>query len=250
MQTHTFASQFTTKFEYIQAKTSETNKNSPKFSIVYIHGLNSDPWGRKPEEVKSFCLAHNISFFRFELAGHGSDANNFEKVNFTHWKEQVYEIIDTMVAGKILFVGSSLGGWLSLLAARDRPERAIGVVGLAPAPDFTDDMERFVLTPSQKEELLHGKVMFPMKDFTYIFTKELFDTARENLLLEAPLNISCPVHIIHGTEDKNLDPQKPFKLLKCLTTQDVVLKLMKGSNHRLGRDVDIRELHNSLASFL
>lgn len=62
MQTHTFISQFTTKFEYIQAKTSETNKNSPDLSVVYIHGLNSDPWGRKPEEVKAFCLKHNLSF--------------------------------------------------------------------------------------------------------------------------------------------------------------------------------------------
>lgn len=250
MQTHTFISQFTTKFEYIQAKTSETNKNSPDLTVVYIHGLNSDPWGRKPEEVKAFCLKHNLSFFRFELAGHGSDSANFEKVNFNDWKKQVFEVVDNMVEGRILFVGSSLGGWLSLLAARDRPERAAGVVGLAPAPDFTYDMERFVLTDAQKAELSRGRLVFPMKDYSYVFTRELFETARENLLLEAPLAIRCPVHILHGTEDKNLNPQKPFRLLKCLETEDVVLKLLKGANHRLGRDVDIAELHNSLAAFL
>lgn len=250
MPTHTFNTQFTTKFEYIQAKTSATHRNSADFTLVYVHGLNSDPWGRKPEEIKKYCAENGISFFRFELLGHGSDSSSYEQVDFEDWKKQILEVVDEMVEGKILLVGSSLGGWLSLLAARDRPERVIGVIGLAPAPDFTYDVERFVLTEAQKAELSKGRVVFPMKDFSYVFMKRMFDTARDNLLLEKPLPISCPVHIIHGTEDKNLDPQKPFKLLKCLETNDVVLKLIKGSNHRLGRDVDIRELKNSIKDFL
>lgn len=251
MPSRTFKLQFTTNFEQSQAKTSETNKNSPDFTVVYVHGLYSDSWGRKPEEVKNFCAENNIPFFRFELAGHGSDKDSYEKVDFNIWKGQILEVVDEMVSGKILFIGSSLGGWLSLIAARERPGRAIGVIGLAPAPDFTYDMERYVLTESQKTEMKeNGRLLFPMKDFTYVFTQKMFDTARDNLLLESPLAVACPVHILHGTEDKNLDPQKPFKLLKCLQSEDVVLKLIKGSNHRLGRDVDIAELKNSIRSFI
>lgn len=250
MQTHIFTSQFTTNFEYIQAKTSATHKNSTDFTVVYTHGLCSDPFGRKPEEIKAFCEAHNISFFRFELAGHGSDAARYEEVDFNIWKSQVLEVVDEIVSGKILFIGSSLGGWLSLLAARERPERTIGVIGLSAAPDFTADMEKYVLTKEQLAELATGRLVFPMKDYSYIFTKQMFDTARENLLLEGPLAIHCPVHIIHGTEDKNLDPQKPFKILKCLESENVIVKLMKGGNHRLGRDVDIAEMCNSIKSFI
>lgn len=247
MPSHTFKTQFTTNFEHSQVKSSETNK----FTIVYTHGLFSDPWGHKPEEIKSFCTQNNIPFFRYELAGHGADKENYENVDFNIWKEQILEIVDEIVSGNILFVGSSLGGWLSLIAARERPQRTVGVIGLAPAPDFTYDVERFVLTPEQRAEMQSkGQILFPMKDFTYIFTQKIFDTARENLLLEAPLAVHCPVHIIHGTEDKNLDPQKPFKLLKSLESENVVIKLIKGSNHRLGRDVDINELKNSIKSFI
>ncbi len=251
MPSHTFKSQFTTNFEFSQANSCKTNKNSPDFTVVYVHGLYSDPWGRKPEEIKTFCEEQNIPFFRFELAGHGADIDSYEKVDFNTWKEQLLEVTDEMVAGKILYIGSSIGGWLSLIAARERPQRAVGVIGLAPAPDFTYDMERYVLTDAQKAEMNEkGRLLFPMKDFTYVFTRKMFDTARENLLLESPLDVKCPVHIIHGTEDKNLDPQKPFKLLNCLQSEDVIVKLIKGSNHRLGRDVDIDEMKNSIRSFM
>lgn len=250
MPSHTYKSQFTTEFEFSQANFSETHKINPDFSIVYTHGLYSDPWGRKPEEIKAFCSENNIPFFRFELAGHGSDKKRYEEVDFNIWKNQILEVTDDLVKGRILYIGSSLGGWLSLIAARERPERAKGVIGLAPAPDFTYDMERYVLTPAQKDEMSkNGRLLFPMKDFTYSFTQKMFDTARENLLLESSLAVKCPVHIIHGSEDKNLDPQKPFKLMKCLESEDVVVKLIKGSNHRLGRDIDIAEIKDSISSF-
>lgn len=250
MQTHTFKSQFTTKFEYSQAKISPTHKNSADFTVVYTHGLYSDPWGRKPEAVKAFCEDNNISFIRFELAGHGSDIARYEEADFNTWKEQILEVSDELVTGNILYIGSSIGGWLSLIAARERPERTVGVIGLAPAPDFTFDMETHVFNAEQKAQLAKGRLVFPMKDFSYVFTKKMMDTARQNLLLDKPLTVKCPVHIIHGSEDKNLDPEKPFKLFRCLESRDVVLKLIKDSNHRLSRDVDIEELKNSIKSFI
>ncbi len=250
MQSHTFKSQFTTNFELSQAKTLPINKNHSNITVVYTHGLYSDPWGRKPETIRNFCLESGMDFFRFELAGHGSDTLSYEDVDFNVWKDQLLEIVDDMVEGKILLIGSSLGGWLSLIAARERPERIVGVIGLAPGPDFTLDLEKYVFTPDQKADLEKGRLVFPMKDFSYVFTKKIFDTARENLLLEAPLPVNCPVHVIHGTEDKNLDPQKPFKLQKCLTSNNVIVKLIKGANHRLGRDEDLQEIITSVKSFI
>ncbi len=251
IQNHTFKAKFTTKIELRQAKSSETNKNSPELSIIYIHGLFSDPWGRKPEEVKSFCEKHNLGFCRFELAGHGSDKDNYENIDFDVWKNQVLEVIDEIVDGDIVMVGSSLGGWLSLIAAKERPERIKGVVGMAAAPDFTFDIEQYIFTAEQKAEMKEsGKLLFPMKDFTYIFTSKIFDTARDNLLLQGTLPITCPVHLLQGSEDKNVLPEKQFKIMKCLKSDDVVVKIIKGGNHRLGRDEDIKEMEQSLTSLL
>ena len=246
IQNHTFKAKFTAKIELIQEKYAKTNKD---LTIVYIHGLFSDPWGRKPDEVKFFCEENNIGFCRFELAGHGSDKDNYENIDFDVWKNQVLEVLDDVVAGNVIMVGSSLGGWLSLIAAKERPNRVKGVIGLAAASDFTFDIEQYIFTPEQKTEMKEkGKILFPMKDFTYIFTSKIFDTARNNLLLQGDLPIACPVHLLQGSEDKNVMPDKPFKIMKCLSSDEVVIKIIKGGNHRLGRDIDIAEMKKSLAS--
>lgn len=249
IQNHTFKAEFTTKIELSQAKFSETHKNSKNLTVIYIHGFFSDPWGRKTEAIKAFCEENNLSFCRFELAGHGTDKENLEKVDFNMWKAQVLEVLDDIVAGDVLVVGSSLGGWLSLIAAKERPQKVKGVIGLAAAPDFTDDLDKYIFTSEQKAEMQKtGKLFFPMKDFTYVFTQKVFATAQQNLLLEKELPINCSVHLLQGSEDKNVLPDKPFKIMKCLTSADVVIKIIKGGNHRLGRDEDIKELKKSLAS--
>ncbi len=249
IQNHTFKAKFTAKIELSQEKSLKTHKNSACLTVVYIHGLFSDPWGRKPEELKTFCEENNLSFCRFELAGHGSDKANYENIDFNIWKNQVLEVLDEVVDGPVVMVGSSLGGWLSLIAAKERPQKVKGVIGLAAAPDFTFDIEQYIFTPEQKTEMKEkGKIFFPMKDFTYIFTSKIFDTARDNLLLQGSLQIDCPVHLLQGSEDKNVMPDKPFKIMKCLSSDDVIVKIIKGGNHRLGRDMDIAEMKKSLAS--
>lgn len=251
MQSHTYKSQFTTNFEFSQAKTSKTHKNTPDFTAVYVHGLYSDPWGRKGEAIKAFCQEHNLGFLRFELAGHGSDVANYEKADFDIWKGQVLEVIDDLVNGPLVLIGSSIGGWLSLIAAIERPERIKGIIGLAAAPDFTSDLEKYIFTPEQKQVLeKDGRIVFPTNDFTYVFTKKMFDTAHKNLLLTGVIPVTCPVHLLQGTKDDSLDPNKAFNILKALQTDEVVVKWIKGSNHRLGRDIDIIEINNSLKSFL
>ncbi len=242
MKNYLYDNKFYCKFEYFNQRFSN------KLTVIYVHGLCSDPWGPKPEAVKNFCKQNNLAFFRFELAGHGSDKANYLNADFNDWKKQLLKIIDTKISGAILLVGSSLGGWLSLIAARDRAERIVGVVGLAPAPDFTYDMENFVLTAAQKAELSKGVLYYPVKNFTYVVTQKMFDTARENLLLLTPLAIKCPIHILHGTEDKNLNSQKPFKLQAVLESDNVIVKLIKGATHSLDRENDIAELCSSLLS--
>lgn len=248
IKNHTFKRKFTTKIELSQAKFFKTHQD---LNIIYVHGFFSDPWGRKPEELKRCCEENDLSFCRFELAGHGSDKDNFESVDFNIWKAQVLEIIDDIVKGDVIMVGSSLGGWLSLLAAKARPERVKGVVGLAAAPDFTDDLDKYIFTAEQKAELKEtGRLLFPMKDFTYIFTSKIFDSAQQNLLLQEKQPIQCPLYLLQGTEDKNVLPDKPMQIMQHVESQQVVIKLIKGGNHRLGRNIDILEMNQAMLSLL
>ncbi len=239
MPHYSFKSPFLSRYEHVSCPSDLT--------VVYTHGFCSDPWGTKAEHVKAHCINNNVSFFRYELAGHGSDAANYMASDFNVWKNQLLDIIDNRVSGKIILVGSSLGGWLSLIGARDRGNRVSGVLGLAAAPDFTADIMHYVLTPAQRAQLDTGTLIFPTNEFTYTATKRIFDTASENLVLTGALNITCPVHIIHGTADKTLIPEKPFQIQRALTSDNVVVKLIKGAGHRLDSEIDRGEIRASLS---
>lgn len=247
MPKNTFSTGFSTDFEYIKADSSKTQK----FTVVYTHGFCSDPWGRKPEEIKKWCAKHHISFYRYELAGHGSDKSNLEKADFNIWKCQLLEIIDNQIKGPILAAGSSLGGWLSLMAAVERPQRVIGVLGLAAAPDFTKDNEKYV-TQAQKDELAqNGRLVFEEEGFQIVVTQQLIDSGNQNLLLnKREIAINCPIALVQGMKDQSVPYTKALKIAEKVKSGRVVVKLLKNSDHRLNSDEDIREIMTSLDSFI
>ena len=247
MPAHTFKNSFTTNFEYIKANSPKTHS----FTIIYTHGLCSAPWGAKPETIKAFCEKHGLGFFRYEMAGHGSDVSNYEKSNINIWKEQLLEIIDDMVEGPILLVGTSMGGWLSLMGAELRPERVIGVVGISSAPDFTIGLEDSYLSEAQKQEIAQkGKIEFVTNDFTYIFTADLLKSGRENQMLNRKININCPVHLLQGMKDSAYPWKYSLQIVECLGGKDVVLKLIKNANHRMQEPSDLVEICKSIESFI
>lgn len=247
MQKHTYHTGFTTNFEYIKAQIPHTQN----FSILYTHGFCSDPWGRKPEEVKKWCAKNNVSFFRYELAGHGSDVARFEETDINIYRAQILEIIDECLEGNIVVVGSSLGGWLSLLAAISRPNRIKGVVGLAAAPDFTAEQIKYA-TPAQIEQMeKFGKITYAGQGIEFVVTKRLLESGQDNLILnKSIIPIKCPVVLVQGMKDTSVDWKKALKIAELLETQDVMVKLLKNANHRLNEDDDIREILSALDGFL
>ena len=202
MLSRTYDTRFTTNFEYVNKDLSGTQK----FTILYTHGFCSDPWGRKPEEIKKWCLTHNIPMYRYELAGHGSDAARFEETDINIYKAQILEIIDKYIKGDIIVVGSSLGGWLSMLAAINRPKRIIGFVGLAAAPDFTIDHMKHATPEQIKEMEQFGKISYPGQNITFVVTKRLIESGNDNLVLDKEsIDIRCPVVLIQGMKDTSVD---------------------------------------------
>ncbi len=247
MPAHIFKNSFTTNFEYIKANSLTTHN----FTIVYIHGLCSTPWGLKPESIKSFCIKYGLGFLRYEMAGHGSDIANYEKADINIWKEQLLEIIDEMTEGNILLIGTSMGGWLSLLGAEARPERIIGVIGISAAPDFTIGLENSYLSDTQKQEINEkGKIEFVTNDFTYVFTSALLKSGRENQLLNRKININCPVHLLQGMQDAAYPWKYSLQIVECLASKDVTLKLIKNANHRMQEPSDLSEICQSIETFM
>lgn len=242
---YTFKSGFATDFEYIASK-----NNAP--TILYLHGFCSDCWGKKPETVKNFCLTKGVGFFRFDYAGHGTDRHNFINADFNIWKNQVLEVIDEAIVGDVICVGSSMGGWLSLIAAINRPERVKGVIGLAAAPNF---VKRFssLITDKQKEDLQKkGQFNYVNKDFTYMITQRFIDTAFQNCLPEDENSwpINAPVHFIQGMQDASLPWKYVLNFAHAVRSENVEVKLLKTSNHRLNDDNALNELNNSLINIV
>lgn len=245
MEKHTYKNGHTTSFEYI--KFTET----PKFTILYTHGLCSDPWGEKPENVKKWCIQNNINFYRYELAGHGSDKDTYMSCGVNDWRDHILDIIDNIITGPILVVGSSLGGWLSLLATIHRPQRIVGVIGLAAAPDFTKYLRDYLSIEQNRELDEKGFTAFDNADFGYFYTTKLIESGNQNLVLETEnLNINCPVHLIHGIKDASIPYQHAINVTNKLSSTEVILKILKESNHRLNDDLAKIEIINSLNWFL
>lgn len=236
MLKRTYSNGFTTDFEHIIANLPETQK----FTLIYTHGFCSDPWGRKPEEIKKWCQKHNISFYRYELAGHGSDFENIEKADINVWKAQILEIIDRFVAGPVVVAGASLGGWLSVLAAEARPERVVGVLGLAAAPDFTKDNDQYRTPELEAVMERDGKLVFEESGFKFVITKQLIESGNQNLLLDKPqIAIKCPVALVQGMKDESVKWQKAVRIAQNVQSEKVLLQLLKSSDHRLNADEDI-----------
>lgn len=247
MPKYTYKSQFTTEFEFSQAKSAKT----PRFTVIYIHGLCGDPWGSKPDTVKNWCEEQGIGFFRFEMAGHGSDKENFEKADINIWKEQVLEIIDTLTEGNIVMCGVSMGGWLSLLAAIHRPQRVKGVLAMAPGADFTKIVYEKALSDSQKQQLeTEGKITFPRDNFTYTFTRQLIESGNQNCILDREIPIECPVQLLHGMKDSSVPWEVSPLIADKISGKNVGIKLLKNATHRLNDETSLSELRAALDSLL
>lgn len=220
-------------------------------TVVYIHGLCSDPWGAKPDAIKSFCTGSGLDFFRFELAGHGSDKANFIRADFNIWKKQVLEVLDQQVQGDILLVGSSLGGWLSLCGVCERPERVKGVITLAAACDLDDDLYKYGLNPEQKAAIERGEnISLGTSEFQYVFTSAQFRAYRANSMLNAPIPVFCPVHLLQGRQDTSFDWRKVLKIAEKLQSDKVVIKILKNGTHRLSEPESLEEFRRSLEDLI
>ncbi len=213
--------------------------------VMFLGGFHSDMTGTKVTALDAHCREAGRSFVRFDYTGHGLSSGEFVEGGIGGWTEDAVAVLDEVAEGPQVLVGSSMGGWIMLLAALARPERVCGLVGVAAAPDFTEDLIWSALSPEARREIeTRGKWIRPSEydEAGYPITRHLIEEGRENLLLRGPIAIRCPVRLIHGLEDESVPWEVSRKLMGALDSGDVSLTLVKGGDHRLLEPADIGRL--------
>ena len=218
-------------------------------AIVFLGGFRSDMTGTKALFLEDYCRRHRRAFVRFDYFGHGQSSGDFARGTTGRWREDAVAVIDSLTEGPQILVGSSIGGWIMLLAALARPERVAALVGIAPAPDFTEELLPARLTPEQRRELEEkGAVVLP-SDYDpagYLYTRALVEDGRRHLLLGGPIPLAMPVRLLHGLADESVPWQLSLRLAERLASRDVTVTLIKDGDHRLSTESDLARLARTL----
>jgi pimeloyl-ACP methyl ester carboxylesterase len=213
-------------------------------TVVFLGGFRSDMQGSKALFLDETCRLRGQPFVRFDYRGHGRSGGMFEEGTIGLWFQDALTVIDELTSGPLVLVGSSMGGWISLLAARARPERIRGLVGIAAAPDFTKDMEAQMTAEQRSALRWDGILHIPnhYSDEPYVITRALIEDGPTHFLLEKPLALRLPVRLVQGMKDNDVPWQTAFRIKKALHdggSEDVEVLLVEEGNHRLSRPEDL-----------
>ncbi len=198
--------------------------------------------GTKATFLDDLCAARGLGCVRFDYSGHGASSGRFEDGTIGAWAHDAVAVIDRVADGPLVLVGSSMGGWIMLLAALARPDRIAGLVGLAPAPDFTEALIWNRLSNEERDRLMRdGRLVTPSQysEEPTILTRALIEEGRRHLLLSAPIGIRCPVRLLHGMADPDVPHRLSLDLAERLVSSDVRVTLIKDGDHRLSRAEDL-----------
>jgi pimeloyl-ACP methyl ester carboxylesterase len=220
--------------------------------VVFLGGFMSDMNGTKAVTFESFCRDKGHAFLRFDYFGHGGSSGDFAEATVGRWKDDALAVLDHLTDGPQVLVGSSLGGWLMLLAAVARPQRVRALVGIAVAPDATEALmwarfPEWVRAAIERD----GAVRIPSayEPQGYLITRRLIEDGRAHLLPD-PVPVTIPVRLLHGMNDKEVTWQTSVDLARRIAGDDVTVMLVKDGDHRLSREQDLELLLRTLEPLL
>ncbi len=217
--------------------------------IVWMGGFHSDMLGEKASVLHQRAEAARRAFIRFDYLGHGESGGQFANGTIGRWRSDALAVIDRLTQGDLVVVGSSMGGWMALLAALARPERVRGLVLLAPAPDFTDKLMWASFDDNQKRQIMETGFWTRPSAYDpagYPITRELIEEGRTWNILDGEIALDVPVRILHGGLDSDVPWTHSLDLADKLRSQDVVWSLIKDGDHRLSRPQDIERMAASV----
>lgn len=221
--------------------------NAP--GIVWLGGFRSDMLGTKAQFLHDWALRQKRDFLRFDYSGHGDSEGAFTDGCIGDWFRDALTTFDALTQGPQILVGSSMGAWIATLLARARPDKLAGVIFIAPAPDFTERLMWPGFTDDQRETILRDGRMEQPSDYSdepEIITRKLIEDGRNHLVMDEPVAINCPVHILQGMKDDAVPWQHAVEFSECLTSAQVITTLTKNGDHRLSEPEDLQRLADAL----
>lgn len=225
-------------------------------AVVWLGGFRSDMVSTKAEALDKWAARQGRAFVRFDYAGHGASSGRFEESTVSRWLDDTLAVLDRFVPGRPILVGSSMGGWLALLATcellQTKPARSpAGLVLIAPAIDFTerlmwDSFPESIREAIRDKGVYHRPTLYSSEP--YPITRALIEDGRKHLLFGAPIATGCPVHILQGMQDPDVPWRHALELVEHLPGDCVAMTLVKDGDHRLSRPEDLDRLVAAIES--
>lgn len=221
--------------------------------VIFCGGFRSDLTGTKASALASWAKAREQAYVRFDYFGHGASDGAFTDGTMSHWRGDIPHILNTLTSGPQILVGSSFGGWLSLLAALDCPDRVAGLVLIAPAVDMTERLMWDRFSPKARAKLEKDGLIYDPSEYDpegYPITKNLIEDGRQHLLLDKAIELNIPVRILHGQRDDAVPWTLSLELADALDSEDVALHFIKNGDHRLSSDAHLKSLISLIEELL
>ena len=225
--------------------------------LIWLGGFNSDMRGTKALALDAWADQHGRACVRFDYSGHGESGGAFIDGTIGRWLEESVAVFEQFCRGPQVVIGSSMGGWMALLlacaiASREAKQATIaGLVLIAPAPDFTEQLMWNAFSDEVREEIRTNGVWMRPSEYgdgaPYPITRALIEEGRNHLLLGSAIEVGCPVRILQGAQDPDVPWQHAFALAHRLPAEDVVLTMIQDGDHRLSRPQDIARIMAAVA---
>jgi len=225
--------------------------------LFWLGGFKSDMQGTKAIALDAWAAAHNRSCVRFDYSGHGESGGDFANGTIGQWLQESVAVFERFCAGQQVVIGSSMGGWIALLLARELAKRPASratlkaLVLIAPAPDFTEELMWKGFSSEIRRQIETTGVWLRPSEYgdPYPITRNLIEEGRKHLLLGGAIEVGCPVHILQGARDPDVPWKHAFALAHRLPADDVVLTMIQDGDHRLSRPQDIARILAAVAEF-
>lgn len=230
--------------------TAPTSASEP--TVVFLGGFMSDMTGGKATHLETHCKTTGYGYLRFDYFGHGESDGDFKDGTISAWANNAFDIIAGVTTGPLVLIGSSMGGWISMLIGPRLGRRVKAFIGIAAAPDFTQKMMLPALTIQQLVELRDkGETLMPSDyDEPYPITRALVDDGGANQVLDGAIEMDMPVHLLQGTKDTSVPADWPEKIKAQLTSDDIEITLVDGGDHSLSTEADLARLTAILDGFV
>ena len=216
-------------------------------TLIWCGGLKSDMEGGKATHLHDWAIEQNQNYIRFDYFGHGQSDGVFTDGTISQWADDVVYVLDELSQGPVILIGSSMGGWASLLAALKKPERVKALLLIAPAPDFTEKLMWANWSDEQRAAIENEGIVYMPSDYgePYEYSRALIEDGRKNQILDAPINFKGPVRILQGAKDDVVPWTYSQKIMEVITSQDVDYTLVKNGDHSLSSPADLKRLVKS-----